>query len=660
LKNIKNNIMKNLQTLFETPLAGIFGQTMLHSLWQGVIVVAVYFIASRFISSAKGKVWLGISTFTLQFGLSIATFILLKPNPSATSELISSEVIGINFTNILNVSQSQSYLDLIQQNAHWMAVGWIIGFTFLMLRQLGGLAYIQYLKTTGIENLSEKAKTALDNILNKIDDRVPSFRAFESDKVNTAMVLGFLKPIILIPSIFVSGLSREQLELIFAHEIAHIKRYDFLLNLGQTLLENLFFFHPAFWIVSHQIRENREHACDDWAAELTGEKVLLAKTLAQIQLQSHSPQLAMAFGKKRMPMLNRIQRLLGVAPQNHKVKLTAVLLMLASICTFGFVQNQQEITSKIERIIYNDAELGIDIKDTEPVEMPNIPAEVDAFEPIRAIERKDSSIQGNIEYNMGSEGKINFKTDKYDVKIEPSGIIVNGVKQKLSSAQKKELAEHFKAIKTSNERIQLISKDMQVYATEIQKIHTDAMVDVNVNPQNDPAFKKGLEEIQEYSKKIAQEAVAFQTAIKKLNPKDANYDKQIAALEKEFEGKVEKHEIVMENIEIDMSDFEKKMEKIQLKIEQDLEVPMRKIELKMEAKEGEIDKYADELEKHHEALIKMLPKDVQDHLGNDFYNGPHKMVHPPKPPRPIAPNKITQPAKPAKPMKEEKLRNHRK
>src|SRR5690606_5971218 len=133
-----------------------------------------------------------------------------------------------------------------------------------------------------------------NRVLEKLGDSYPAFKAKMSLKVSTAMVLGHVKPVLLLPAALVTGLTHEQLELIIAHEIAHMKRSDFLINLIQTLAENLFFYHPAYWLVSYQIRENREHACDDFAANLTGNRILLAETLAQLQLSRATPSLAMA------------------------------------------------------------------------------------------------------------------------------------------------------------------------------------------------------------------------------------------------------------------------------------------------------------------------------------------------------------------------------
>jgi bla regulator protein BlaR1 len=635
--------MNNLQTFFESPMAATFGQTMLHSLWQGVLIVSAYLIINRFLKKAENKVWLGLSAFAMQFFTSAFTFWSLRPSSFSSVATSSSEYqLALSLTQFVSQSQTESIIQMIQSNAHWLFAGWIIGFSFLMLRQIGGMAYIQFLKNTGLSKLPEKAEQAFDAVLKKIDVKIPSFDAYQSNKVDTAMVLGYLKPVILIPATLVSGLSSNQLELIIAHEIAHIRRNDFLINLMQTLLENLFFYHPVYWLVSHQIRDNREHACDDWAAEVTGNRILLAKTLAQIQLAIHQPKLAMAFGKKRMPMLNRIQRLLGVSPEGQKVKITALLLMLSAICTFGFVQSSQEDLAEKEKA---KSEL---IETTEQNEIEI--SEIQEVTPITKVSNKvDSNIVRNehILYDMGDEN-IRIKTDAYDVKINPNGFTINGRPQELSAAEKADLRNHFKEISKAGENVNAISKEINVEVKKIEAIRSNVMVDVDVNPQNDPKFKKSMEEIQEQGKIIAKYAQEFQTDVAKLDPKSANYEKDMDKLEKAFEAKIKVHEEKMSHFEVDMSDFEAKMKDIEVKIERDLEIPMQKIEKVMKSKEEFIEIAAEKVEFHHDAILKMLPKEVQDNLGASAHMG---SVTPPRPPMPVVPNRNEKPAKPMKPEK---------
>jgi beta-lactamase regulating signal transducer with metallopeptidase domain len=105
----------------------------------------------------------------------------------------------------------------------------------------------------------------------------------ESALVKVPTVIGWLKPVILIPPSALIGLTPQQFELILTHELAHIRRHDYLVNLLQTIIETLLFYHPAVWWVSLQIRCERENACDDLAVSLSSDPVIYARTLVEME-----------------------------------------------------------------------------------------------------------------------------------------------------------------------------------------------------------------------------------------------------------------------------------------------------------------------------------------------------------------------------------------
>ncbi|UBM60369.1 M48 family metalloprotease [Marinilongibacter aquaticus] len=637
--------MKELSEIFNTPEALAFGQSVLHSLWQGMLIVGAYLLIQKFVPKAENKVWLGLSSFGLQFIASLVTFKALLPEKSTLSSftmesnLHTAQSLSTSAKALTNPETIQAWLT---GHANWVFAGWLLGFIFLALKQIGGLAFISYLRKNGLQTLSPKAENAFNAVLGRTTDRLPNLQVFESAKVSTAMVLGHFKPIILVPVSFASGLSQAQLELIFEHEIAHIRRNDFLINIMQNIFENVYFYHPAYWVVGNQIRENREHACDDKAAETDGERVLLAKTLAQLQLRNYTPQLAMTFGKPKMTMFNRIQRLLGVNPKPQSFRLLALLLMVGTLGTFGFVsQNTPEVKEKVENeeIQSIESNVGFDQGiEFEQVEVEHPKAAMAAVD-TQIVEHRSKHINHNV-----NGDHIQMKSDKYDVDINPERIIINGEEQKLSAAQKADLKKHLKEMNDSNIEVQAISKKIQAEVSKIQDIQTDVMAKVDFNPQNDPEFKKAIKEIQEEGKKISEHAAEFQKKIEKLDPKDPEYETKMNKLEAEFQRKVADNEKRMEALEIDMSGFEAKMKDFEVKMEQEIEVPISKIEVVIEDMEDEIEAAASGLELHHDAIMKMLPKEVRE----EFENIP-RPPKPPKPPKLKAPKvKAPKPPKPPK------------
>src|SRR5690349_13234356 len=110
-----------------------------------------------------------------------------------------------------------------------------------------------------------------------------SVRLLATDRVDSPSVIGWLRPVILAPVGMLSGLAPQQVEALLAHELAHVRRHDYLVNVLQGIAESLLFYHPAVWWISNQIRTEREHCCDDLAVEASGDVLVYARALAALE-----------------------------------------------------------------------------------------------------------------------------------------------------------------------------------------------------------------------------------------------------------------------------------------------------------------------------------------------------------------------------------------
>jgi len=148
-------------------------------------------------------------------------------------------------------------------------------------------------------------------------------------------VVGWIRPVVLLPSATVLGLTPEQLEAVLAHELAHIRRHDYVVNLAQNLVETLLFYHPAVWWVSARIRHERELCCDDLAVRSCGNALCYARALTQLErLRLSAPDLAMA--GTGGPLLYRIQRLIGLRTQEcGPSKLSGILALGLGLACFA-------------------------------------------------------------------------------------------------------------------------------------------------------------------------------------------------------------------------------------------------------------------------------------------------------------------------------------
>src|SRR5205085_11492852 len=133
-------------------------------------------------------------------------------------------------------------------------------------------------------------------------------RLCASALVEVPTVVGWLRPVVLLPVCALTALSAPQLEALIAHELAHIRRHDYLCNLLQTIIETLLFYHPAVWWLSKRVRIEREHCCDDAAVAATGDVLVYARALTALEQLRRRPAPALVIAANGGSLMQRIQR----------------------------------------------------------------------------------------------------------------------------------------------------------------------------------------------------------------------------------------------------------------------------------------------------------------------------------------------------------------
>jgi beta-lactamase regulating signal transducer with metallopeptidase domain len=155
----------------------------------------------------------------------------------------------------------------------YVSLLWMLGVALLSLRLLISFYLLRRYKKESFELSESWIQERLKMLAKRMDLKQP-IKLLQTTTLTTPAVMGVVKPMLLIPSSLVSGLSVQQLDILLAHELAHIKRHDYLVNILQTLAETLLFYHPVVWWVSRVIRQEREHCCDDMALQVTGQSAL--------------------------------------------------------------------------------------------------------------------------------------------------------------------------------------------------------------------------------------------------------------------------------------------------------------------------------------------------------------------------------------------------
>ncbi len=159
------------------------------------------------------------------------------------------------------------------------------------------------------------------------------------------ITIGFLRPLVLLPASLVTGMPAPLLEALLAHELAHISRFDYVVNLVQNLIEMLLFFHPAVWWISKTIRNEREHIADDLAARVLGEPRRLALALSELErFQFTTPQLALAAHGGNL--MSRIKRLVKPETQALNWKAALSVMGLSAACLALYAHAAVPVESK--------------------------------------------------------------------------------------------------------------------------------------------------------------------------------------------------------------------------------------------------------------------------------------------------------------------------
>ncbi|MFY0580083.1 M56 family metallopeptidase [Cystobacter fuscus] len=200
-------------------------------------------------------------------------------------------------------------LSVVSGNLHALVLAWGLGVVLSSLRLLSGWLRLRRLVREA-EPAPVEWQEALERLARQLGMTRP-VRLLRSAAIDVPATLGWLRPVVLLPVTVLTGLSARQLEMVLAHELAHIRRHDFAVNLVQTLVETLLFYHPAVWWMSRVIRAERENCCDDIAVGTSGNAVSYARALTALEALRELPVSGPAMSALGGSLTERVRRLVG-------------------------------------------------------------------------------------------------------------------------------------------------------------------------------------------------------------------------------------------------------------------------------------------------------------------------------------------------------------
>lgn len=319
--------------------------TLAHSLWQGLLAAIAAGGILLFTRKSKPALRYNLlASVMLLFVATVAlTFIwtMSKSSPVDGSAAIFSKQWVLNTVSsqagdTISEASKADWLtqvtSFLSQYAQLIVTIWFMVFVLKSLQAASGLHYLKRVTravstpdmhwVVRFHELAERMRIGQEIMLR------------ESGQVTVPMVVGFLKPIVLVPLGMLANLPAAQVEAILLHELAHIRRRDYLVNLVQIFCENVFFFNPAILWISKLIREEREHCCDDLAISVMQNKTSFIHALVSFQEYNQSrPVFEMAFSKKRNHLLDRIKRIINNnnKPLDAMEKLFVTLSLAAAV-----------------------------------------------------------------------------------------------------------------------------------------------------------------------------------------------------------------------------------------------------------------------------------------------------------------------------------------
>jgi len=405
--------MPELWSFASTSVVDVLGWTLVHFVWQGALLAAVLTGALYLLRDHTPRVRYAVSCIVLiaLLALPIGTGVLLSQNgPSAETQ--STLTVGAAPAELparsgastpdSAASPALSWRDQVatglQPVLPWFVLGWGLGVTVFSIRFARGAWRVRQLRraSTPAPSRWDDSLRALSGVMGLQNS--PALRV--SEHVESPVVAGWWRPVILVPVGLLSGLPPKQVEALLLHELAHVRRHDVLVGRMQALVETLLFFHPATWWISRKIRQTREACCDDLAVDAGAERTVYARALAALaERMLITPRALGVVAADGASVLARVRRVLSPSstpdrPVRRLSVAAALLLVLAvplGVAACASQQTAKESASETATVDTEDAS-----QDTIRLENRVVVISQDSTEDERPFRvRQGDSLQGS-------------------------------------------------------------------------------------------------------------------------------------------------------------------------------------------------------------------------------------------------------------------------
>jgi beta-lactamase regulating signal transducer with metallopeptidase domain len=333
------------------------GLSLVHFLWQGAALAALAAAGIALARQASTRYAIAIGALVLMVAAPVLTYVVLHGSSPVLS------ISGQNPIPVIAHAVSLASHRVVSNSRSPFASGtfltgfvelWFVGVLLFSLRTAGGFFIVTRLRRRDSKPMCSEVLV----VCREMQQRLGIMRVIrycESLHLDAPAVVGWFRPVVLLPISALSGLTELQLRAVITHELAHIRRLDAFFNLFQVAAETLLFYHPAVWWLSKRIRAERENCCDDVALTTCGNPAEYARALALMEEWRAAPSFAMA--ANRGPLASRVTRLLGITEQGSSLRNAGLALgvlclaaaLLAGNALFGLVRSASAHSFKLQQ-----------------------------------------------------------------------------------------------------------------------------------------------------------------------------------------------------------------------------------------------------------------------------------------------------------------------
>ena len=542
---------------------------ILHSLWQGLLIWSTLSIVLKALSGTTSRVrhYLSFGAFTGMTGWFIDTWMDQYQRLKGYTVYITQSGYDSNTTTTIPVSVStagtsqQHMLDQLLPSGVDKWYPYIIsiygiGILLMLGRLLINIGQLRSLKNKDLYPAGDHWDVFVAQAQKQLGI-LRNVRVYISTRINVPMMMGIFRPVILLPLATINNLTTEQVEAIILHELAHIRRYDYLLNIFQTIVETLLFFNPFIWLTSRIIAREREHCCDDLVVSSSASPLSYAQALALLETQrQQNVQLTLAATGHKNQLFTRIKRIMEMKTNrlNYRqltIILVAIMAITFTAAMFTFSPTFAQKSHKDEEDVDSGAHTVTKYKSvtvdengrhktvtktrtsgsSDDAPMPPIPP-VPPVPPV-VVEDEDSA-PVNVSFSASSCGDIASMVKDivmYSTNAARSAIanidfdaINENVNESMQDAQKEIDGVDWNAIKAE------IDQAMAEVDKELKDEHTKKIIKDNVHEKLEEAKRK----LQQAKAQIARKEAEVQAkAARKHKDDNSNFENMLNQMQKE-------------------------------------------------------------------------------------------------------------------------------